>query len=350
MNQPRMFPTLTLTHARVRALLPFHVLVFPPPPVARLVTLGAEGKKIKIFRLITSSSHVVGPPPLSSPLLLLSLLLLLLLIARLSFLFLAPRFQSFSSVVGPNGSGKSNVIDAMLFVFGKRAKQLRLNKVSELIHNSTDFRNLEYARVEVHFHEIIDKEGEDFEAVPDSDFVISREAYRNNTSKYFIDKKTSNFTEVTNLLKGHGVDLNNNRFLILQGEVEQISMMKPKALTPNDEGLLEYLEDIIGTNQYVEHIELKAKALEELNEKRGSQVNRLKLVEKERNALDGAKQARIRRINLRDAFITRMLVDLLYYTTPAHTLSRLFIPLRLYRMNCLCGAATQPKRTLRVGG
>lgn len=193
-------------------------------------------------------------------------------------------------MVGPNGSGKSNVIDAMLFVFGKRAKQLRLNKVSELIHNSTDFRNLEYARVEVHFHEIVDKEGEDFEAVPDSDFIISREAYRNNTSKYFIDAKTSNFTEVTTLLKGHGVDLNNNRFLILQGEVEQISMMKPKAVNPNDEGLLEYLEDIIGTNQYVEHIDAKAKSLEELNEKRGSQVNRLKLVEKERDALDGAKQ------------------------------------------------------------
>lgn len=27
-------------------------------------------------------------------------------------------------MVGPNGSGKSNVIDAMLFVFGKRAKQV----------------------------------------------------------------------------------------------------------------------------------------------------------------------------------------------------------------------------------
>jgi len=137
--------------------------------------------------------------------------------------------QSFSSVVGPNGSGKSNVIDAMLFVFGKRAKQLRLNKVSELIHNSTDFRSLEFARVEVHFAEIVDKEGDDFEAVPGSDFVISREAYRNNTSKYFVNAKTSNFTEVTTLLKAHGVDLNNNRFLILQGEVEQISMMKPKA-------------------------------------------------------------------------------------------------------------------------
>ena len=68
----------------------------------------------------------------------------------------APPAQSVSSVVGPNGSGKSNVIDAMLFVFGKRAKQLRLNKVSELIHNSTHHRNLEQARVSVHFQEIVD--------------------------------------------------------------------------------------------------------------------------------------------------------------------------------------------------
>ncbi len=34
------------------------------------------------------------------------------------------RAQSFSSVVGPNGSGKSTVIDALLFVFGRRAKQV----------------------------------------------------------------------------------------------------------------------------------------------------------------------------------------------------------------------------------
>jgi chromosome segregation ATPase len=64
--------------------------------------------------------------------------------------------QCFSAVVGPNGSGKSNVIDAMLFVFGKRAKQMRLNKVSELIHNSTNHQNLDKASVSVHFKEIID--------------------------------------------------------------------------------------------------------------------------------------------------------------------------------------------------
>ncbi len=42
---------------------------------------------------------------------------------------IGPFHKCFSSIVGPNGSGKSNVIDALLFVFGKRAKQLRLNKV-----------------------------------------------------------------------------------------------------------------------------------------------------------------------------------------------------------------------------
>lgn len=40
-----------------------------------------------------------------------------------------------------------------------------------------------------------------------------------------------------------------------QGEVEQISLMKPKSQGPHDEGFLEYLEDIIGTNKYVEKID-----------------------------------------------------------------------------------------------
>jgi structural maintenance of chromosome 4 len=46
---------------------------------------------------------------------------------------IGPFHKCFSSVVGPNGSGKSNVIDAMLFVFGKKSSKLRLNKVSNTI-------------------------------------------------------------------------------------------------------------------------------------------------------------------------------------------------------------------------
>ena len=70
--------------------------------------------------------------------------------------------------------------------------------------------------------------GPSFTIVPNSQVIISRVAYLNNSSKYFINNKASNATEVTTYLRKRGIDLDNNRFLILQGEVEQISLMKPK--------------------------------------------------------------------------------------------------------------------------
>lgn len=54
-------------------------------------------------------------------------------------------------------------------------------------------------------------------------------------------------------------------------------MMKPKSNNSHEEGLLEYLEDIIGTNVYVENIEKKAKELEEINEERSEKINRVKI-------------------------------------------------------------------------
>ena len=70
--------------------------------------------------------------------------------------------------------------------------------------------------------------GPSFTIVTNSQVIISRVAYQNNSSKYFINNKASNATEVTTYLRKRGIDLDNNRFLILQGEVEQISLMKPK--------------------------------------------------------------------------------------------------------------------------
>jgi hypothetical protein len=39
---------------------------------------------------------------------------------------------------------------------------------------------------------------------------------RNNTSDYYVNNKRMNVKEVTTLLKSKGIDLDNNRFLILQ--------------------------------------------------------------------------------------------------------------------------------------
>ncbi|EED88922.1 chromosome condensation protein-like protein [Thalassiosira pseudonana CCMP1335] len=207
---------------------------------------------------------------------------------------IGPFHKCFSSVVGPNGSGKSNVIDAMLFVFGKRAKKLRLNKVSELIHSSdayTGDKELQYARVNVYFHEIVDTgEGdEEYEIVPGSELVVSRVARRDNSSQYQMDGKNATFKKVAEYLGSKGIDLDNNRFLILQGEVEMISMMPPKGKNENDEGLLEYLEDIIGSNKYVEQANAAAEKVEQLTEVRQEKLNRVKAAEKEKDGLAGAK-------------------------------------------------------------
>ena len=65
---------------------------------------------------------------------------------------IGPLHKCFSAVVGPNGSGKSNLIESLLFVFGKRAKRMRLNNLKELIHSSAQHaKDVRYATVEVYF-------------------------------------------------------------------------------------------------------------------------------------------------------------------------------------------------------
>lgn len=50
-------------------------------------------------------------------------------------------------------------------------------------------------------------------------------------------------------------------FWLKQGEVEAISLMKPKG----EDGLLEYLEDIIGSNKHLEAIDKLNAQLDEAN-------------------------------------------------------------------------------------
>ncbi|CAD6897968.1 unnamed protein product [Tilletia controversa] len=204
---------------------------------------------------------------------------------------IGPFHKSFSSVVGPNGSGKSNVIDALLFVFGWRANKMRQGKLSELIHNSAGKEGISSCSVEVWFREIIDLPGPDaFKVVPKSKLVVARTAFRNNSSQYMLNNRKSTFTEVTTLLRGRGIDLDHKRFLILQGEVESIAQMPPKAKTEHEEGLLEYLEDIIGTSEYKTPIEEAVKLVDEINEKRAEKMGRLKIVQKEKESLENKKR------------------------------------------------------------
>ena len=167
------------------------------------------------------------------------------------------------------------------------ASQLRLHKISELIHSSSDFQGanqLQSAKVEVYFHEIIDTGSgdDDYTVVPGSEIVVAREVVRGDPeaepkipdkSNYYLDGKKATFADVASYLNSKGIDLDNNRFLILQGEVEMISMMPPKSKTADgDDGLLEYLEDIIGSSKYVADADSKLAEVEALSEERQGKV------------------------------------------------------------------------------
>lgn len=71
--------------------------------------------------------------------------------------------------------------------------------------------------------------------------------------------------------------------------MESIAQMKPKAANEHDDGLLEYLEDIIGTSKYKGPIEESANELETLNEVCVEKGTRVQHVEKEKNSLEDKK-------------------------------------------------------------
>ena len=73
--------------------------------------------------------------------------------------------------------------------------------------------------------------------------------------------------------------------------MESIAQMKPKAGNEHEEGLLEYLEDIIGTNRYIEPIAQVGRAVDAANDQCAEKHVRVRAAEREVAALQEEKQA-----------------------------------------------------------
>ncbi|TKR95530.1 hypothetical protein L596_009685 [Steinernema carpocapsae] len=214
---------------------------------------------------------------------------------------IGPFHKNFTAIIGPNGSGKSNVIDSLLFVFGYRAAKIRSKKVSVLIHNSAAHDDIDKCRVQVNFQQIIDEPDGKYTVIPGSQFNVSRAGFKNNSSEYYYNGKKMQFKEVAHILRDVGIDLIHNRFLILQGEVEQISLMKPKAPSPNEEGMLEYLEDIIGCSRLKAPIERLNEKCTKLQDQRTTQFSRVKHAEREKEALENPVKEIMQHLRLENA-------------------------------------------------
>jgi structural maintenance of chromosome 4 len=149
---------------------------------------------------------------------------------------------------------------------------MRQGDLSDLIHVSPQYPKgvLDFCKVEVHFAYIRDDEAVPggYTVIEGTECCFSREARKDKTSTYRVDGSPKSLKEMGALLRRKGIDLDHNRFLILQGEVESISQMKPKGKDKDDTGLLEYLEDIIGSNRLAPLIDEAFAKKNELDDQR----------------------------------------------------------------------------------
>mmetsp|Transcript_26034 Transcript_26034/g.46177 ORF Transcript_26034/g.46177 Transcript_26034/m.46177 type:complete len:1276 (+) Transcript_26034:21-3848(+) len=216
---------------------------------------------------------------------------------------IGPFHKCFTSVVGPNGSGKSNLLEALLFAFGKRATKMRLKKLSDLIHQSREHPNLKHASVAVYFQDILDTGDQTFDVVPGSRLELKRKVKANGENSYYLNNTKSTFEQVTTVLKERGIDLEHNRFLILQGEVEQIALMKPKGTVGEDgktqtTGLLEYLEEIIGTNVFVDQLKVSEEEIDKAGEDVTSSQLRVNQAAEGLKSMEATKNEAVDRLKL----------------------------------------------------
>jgi len=162
-----------------------------------------------------------------------------------------PCHPKINTIIGPNGSGKSNFLDAILFVLGKRAGQIRFQKLSDLINlsNSNFFK---FCTVSLIFR----KDLKNFfkKNLISNEIILSRQIFFNNSSIYYLNGKEVPLFTLTRSLKIAGILTKNERFLIQQGEIEKISTMRSKNDILSEIGLLEYLEDSFGSSRYLKNL------------------------------------------------------------------------------------------------
>jgi structural maintenance of chromosome 4 len=81
--------------------------------------------------------------------------------------------------------------------------------------------------------------------------------------------------------------------------------MKPKAHNEHDDGLLEYLEDIIGTAKYKQPIEDAAMEVESLNDVVLEKANRVAIVEKEKDNLEDQKATALEYVKTENELVSK---------------------------------------------
>ncbi|KAG7455804.1 hypothetical protein MATL_G00244900 [Megalops atlanticus] len=130
-------------------------------------------------------------------------------------------FKRFNCVIGTNGSGKSNVMDALSFVMGDRAANLRVRHTRDLIHGAHIGRPAA-ATASVTMRYCEDN--------GDEELAFSR-TINGASSEYRINGQQVTLAKYTAELEKIGIVVKARNCLVFQGAVESIAMMNPRERT-----------------------------------------------------------------------------------------------------------------------
>ncbi|XP_072027504.1 structural maintenance of chromosomes protein 1A-like [Amphiura filiformis] len=129
-------------------------------------------------------------------------------------------FKPFTAVIGPNGAGKSNLMDAISFVLGEKTSNLRVKRLSDLIHGAPIGKPASNrATVSATYAE---ENG--------SEITFTR-IIMGASSEYRIDNKVVSAQQYGEKLEKIGILIKARNFLVFQGAVESIAMKNPKERT-----------------------------------------------------------------------------------------------------------------------
>ena len=194
--------------------------------------------------------------------------------------------HAFTAVIGPNGSGKSNFMDAISFVLGEKTQNLRVKKLSELIHGASIGQPVSnQASVTLVY--------EDTESHRQTRFT---RAVVGSSSEYRIDNVSVSKQDYADRLGGLGINVKAKNFLVYQGAVESIAMKSPREITALFEEIShsnEFKEDYVNkkarmdrSEEELHHMYVKKKGITVERKEAQAEINEAKKYQNLRDDLN----------------------------------------------------------------
>lgn len=191
--------------------------------------------------------------------------------------FVDPFDKQHNIVIGRNGTGKSNFFDAIQFVLlTSRFSNLRQDERQALLYEGSG-KHVMSAFVEIVF------DNADGRLVMDSTEVTLRRTIGIKKDEFFVNQKHITKNDVYRLLESAGFSKSNPYYIVQQGKVNSLAMMR-------DKDRLELLKEVAGTNVYEERRLESIGILHDTNNKHEKIQSVLDYIQERLNELEGEKE------------------------------------------------------------